>query len=76
MNVDKTCKLDVEENGVKPLSAATSGGIVFQGNGTYKSTIEKGADVTIMNNAGSGIYTKQAACDLTIGSATIINNGT
>ena len=76
LNVDKTCKLDVEENGVKPLSAATSGGIVFQGNGTYKSTIEKGADVTIMNNAGSGIYTKQAACDLTIGSATIINNGT
>ena len=76
LNVDKTCKLDVEENGVKPLSAATSGGIVFQGNGTYKSTIEKGADVTIMNNAGSGIYTKQAACDLTIGSATIINNVT
>ena len=76
LNVDKTCKLDVEGNGVKPLSAATSGGIVFQGNGTYNSMIEKGADVTIMNNAGSGIYTKQAACDLTIGSATIINNGT
>lgn len=76
LNVDKTCKLDVEGNGVKPLSAATSGGIVFFGNGTYKSTIEKGADVTIMNNAGSGIYTKQAACDLTIGSATIVNNGT
>lgn len=76
LNVDKTCKLDVEENGVKSSSAATSGGIVFFGNGTYKSMIEKGADVTIMNNAGSGIYTKQAACNLTIGSATIVNNGT
>lgn len=76
LNVDKTCKLDVEGNGVKSSSAATSGGIVFFGNGTYKSMIEKGADVTIMNNAGSGIYTKQAACNLTIGSATIVNNGT
>ena len=46
------------------------------GNGTYKSNIENGAKVTITNNAGSGILTKQKACNLTIGSATITNNGT
>lgn len=76
LNVDKTCLVDVESNGTKGFSAGTNGGIFFQGNGTYDSKIEKGANVTIKNNAGSGIYTKQGACNLTIGSATITNNGT
>lgn len=75
LNVDETCTLDVERNGVKDVSSATNPGIVFQGNGTYSSKIEEGANVTIKNNAGSGIYTKQDVCNLTIGSATITNNG-
>ena len=75
LNVDKTCTLDVESNGKKAGSAATNPGIFFQGNGKFKSTIEEGAKVTIKDNAGSGIYTKQTVCDLTIGSATITNNG-
>ena len=75
LNVDKTCTLDVESNGKKAGSAATNPGIFFQGNGQFKSTIEEGANVTIKDNAGSGIYTKQTVCDLTIGSATITNNG-
>lgn len=75
LNVDKSCSVDVEGNGTKGFSAGTNGGIVFQGNG-IKSAIEKGANVTIINNAGSGIYTKQGVCNLTIGSATITNNGT
>ena len=75
LNVDKTCTLDVESNGQKAFSAATNPGIFFQGNGKIKSTIEEGAKVTIKDNAGSGIYTKQTVCDLTIGSATITNNG-
>ena len=73
--VDKTCTLDVERNGQKAGSAATNPGIFFQGNGKIKSTIEEGANVTIKDNAGSGIYTGQKVCDLTIGSATITNNG-
>ena len=76
LNVDKTCSVDVESNGAKGFSAGTNGGIFFQGNGTIVSVIEKDANVTIKNNAGSGIYTKQGACNLTIGSATITNNGT
>ena len=75
LNVDKTCTLDVERNGTKAFSDTTNPGIFFQGNGQFKSTIEEGADVTIKDNAGSGIYTKQSVCDLTIGSATITNNG-
>ena len=75
LNVDKTCTLDVESNGKKAFSDTTNPGIFFQGNGKFKSTIEEGADVTIKDNAGSGIYTKQKVCDLTIGSATITNNG-
>ena len=75
LNVDKTCTLDVERNGQKAGSAATNPGIFFQGNGKIKSTIEEGANVTIKDNAGSGIYTGQKVCDLTIGSATITNNG-
>ena len=75
LNVDKTCTLDVESNGKKAGSAATNPGIFFQGNGKIKSTIEEGAKVTIKDNAGSGIYTGQKVCDLTIGSATITNNG-
>lgn len=75
LNVDKSCSVDVEGNGTKGFSAGTNGGIVFQGN-RIKSTIEKGANVTIIKNAGSGIYTKQGVCNLTIGSATITNNGT
>ena len=75
LNVDSSCTLDVEGNGTKATSSANNAGIVFQGNKKYTSTIEKGANVTIVNNAGSGIYTKQAVCNLTIGSATITNNG-
>lgn len=76
LNVDKTCTLDVEENGKNASGFSTNAGIFFQGNGTYKSNIEAGAEVTIKNNAGSGIYTKQTVCDMTIGSAEITNNGT
>ena len=76
LNVDKTCTLDVRANGTKDSSSKTNAGIFFQGNDTFKSEIQNGATVTIQNNVGSGIYTKQSACDLTIGSATIINNGT
>lgn len=81
LNVDKTCTLDVESNGKKATTAPTepkytkNPGIFFQGNGNFKSTIEEGANVTIKDNAGSGIYTAQEVCDLTIGSATITNNG-
>ena len=75
LNVDETCTLDVERNGVKADLPTTNPGIVFQGNGKIFSTIEEGATVTIKDNAGSGIYTKQNACNLTIGSATITNNG-
>ena len=81
LNVDKTCTLDVESNGKKATTApkdpksTKNPGIFFQGNGKIKSTIEEGADVTIKDNAGSGIYTAQTVCDLTIGSATITNNG-
>lgn len=76
LNVDKSCLVDVERNGAKGTSVQNNGGITFQGNGTYKSLIENGANVTIKENAGSGIYTKQRVCNLTIGSATITNNGT
>ena len=75
LNVDETCTLDVERNGVKAFSSATNPGIFFKGNGTYSSKIEEGANVTIKNNAGSGIYTNQKVCNLTIESATITNNG-
>ena len=76
LNVDASCSVDVEGNGTKGFAARTNGGIFFQGNGKITSAIEKGADVTIKDNAGSGIYTAQKACNLTIGSATITNNGT
>ena len=76
LNVDKSCLVDVERNGAKGTSVENNGGITFQGNGKYKSLVENGANVTIKNNAGSGIYTKQRVCNLTIGSATITNNGT
>ena len=76
LNVDKTCSVDVEDNGVKGTSAANNGGIFFQGNGKITSKIENGASVTVKGNAGSGIYTAQGVCNLTIGSATITNNGT
>lgn len=76
LNVDSTCTLDVEGNGTKATGFTTNAGIFFQGNGTYTSTIEKGANVTIKNNAGSGIYTAQSVCNLTILSGTITNNGT
>ena len=75
LNVDETCTLDVERNGVKAFSSATNPGIVFNGNKEISSTIKEGATVTIKDNAGSGIYTKQDVCNLTIGSATITNNG-
>lgn len=76
LNVDKTCSVEVERNGVKGTSAANNGGIFFKGNRQITSKIEKGASVTVQGNAGSGIYTAQGVCNLTIGSATITNNGT
>lgn len=76
LNVDKSCLVDVERNGAKGISVQTNGGIFFQGNKQYTSVIEKGANVTVTKNAGSGIYTAQKVCNLTIGSATITNNGT
>ena len=76
LNVDKTCSVDVEDNGAKGTSAANNGGIFFQGNRTITSKIEEGASVTVKGNAGSGIYTAQGVCNLTVGSATITNNGT
>ena len=75
LNVDETCTLDVKRNGVKADLPIRNPGIVFQGNEEIPSTIKEGATVTIKDNAGSGIYTKQDVCNLTIGSATITNNG-
>lgn len=76
LNVDSSCSLIANSNGTKAFSAATNAGIFFQGNGTYTSTIEKGAKVEIKNNAGSGIYTKQNIGNLTILAGEITNNGT
>ena len=76
LNVDSTCKLYVTENGKKATTTGKNAGILFFGNGTYSSTIEKGAEVIIKNNAGSGILTKQKVCNLTILSGEITNNGT
>lgn len=76
LNVDSTCKLHVTENGKKAPTTEKNAGILFFGNGTYSSTIEKGAEVIIKNNAGSGIFTKQKVCNLTILSGEITNNGT
>lgn len=76
LNVDASCSVEVDGNGTKGFAAKTNGGIFFQGYGKIVSEIKKGANVTITNNAGSGIYTAQKVCNLTIGSATITNNGT
>lgn len=76
LNVDSSCSLIANSNGTKAFSATTNAGIFFQGNGTYTSTIEKGAKVEIKNNAGSGIYTKQNIGNLTILACEITNNGT
>ncbi|MCD7751193.1 MAG: hypothetical protein LUI10_05570 [Lachnospiraceae bacterium] len=77
LNVDGTSTLDVERNGAKSDGYTTNAGIFFQGNGSYTSTIEAGAKVTIKDNAGSGIYTNQSVCNLTINTdAVITNNGT
>lgn len=76
LNVDSSCTLIANSNGTKAFSAATNAGIFFQGNKDYTSTIEKGAKVEIKNNAGSGIYTKQNICNLTILAGEITNNGT
>lgn len=80
LNVDASCSVDVKGNGTKGSATgstgATNAGISFWGNGKIASKIERGANVVISNNAGSGIYTGQKVCNLTIGSATITNNGT
>lgn len=83
LNIDDTCTLDVERNGYKgqcdlnssAVGATSNAGISFWGNGSATSTIEKGANVTIKDNAGSGISTLQGVCNLSIGSASICNNG-
>lgn len=85
LNVDSTCTLDVERNGYEGdwslskisglnTGATSSAGITFWGN-TTASCIESGAKVTIQDNAGSGIAGLQGVSNLTIGSATIVNNG-
>ena len=85
LNVDSSCTLDVENNGYggscnpENLGGANTGamsnsGISFWGN-SIASNIAEGATVTIKNNAGSGIATMQGISNLTIGSATITNNG-
>ena len=90
LNVDSTCTLDVENNGYSFSSnmsnfeqtgsfgsstgATSNAGITFWGNAT-PSTIQKGANVTIKNNAGSGISALQGICNLNIQSGTITNNG-
>lgn len=85
LNVDSTCTLDVERNGYEGdwslskisglnTGATSSAGITFWGN-TTASCIESGAEVTIQDNAGSGIAGLQGVSNLTIGSATIVNNG-
>ena len=76
LNVDSTCKLYVTENGKKDTTTGKNACILLFGNETYSSTIEKGAEVIIKNNAGSGILTKQKVCNLTILSGEITNNGT
>ena len=84
LNVDGTCTLDVENNGYggacdlagTSTGSVSNAGILFWGNGSTPSVIEEGAQVTIRNNAGSGINTRQGDCNLTIYSATITNNGT
>ena len=80
LNVDASCSVNVRGNGTKGSATgstgATNAGISFWGNGKIASKIERGANVVISNNAGSGIYTGQKVCNLTIGSATITNNGT
>lgn len=76
LNVDGTCTLDVEKNGKQASGFTTNAGIFFQGNKDFTSSIEEGANVTIKDNAGSGIYTKQSVCNLTIMSGTITGNGT
>lgn len=83
LNVDSSCTLDVEDNGytgsftgvAASTSAASNAGISFYGNGSITSEIEEGADVTVTGNAGPGIATLQGVANLTIGSATITNNG-
>lgn len=84
LNVDSTCTLDVENNGYGgqcnlggslSTSATSNAGISFWGNGSATSTIETGANVTIKYNAGSGISGLQSVSNLSIGSATIVNNG-
>lgn len=85
LNADETCTIDVENNGyggqfdldkVGSDTAATSNaGISFWGH-VDASEIQDGANVTIKNNAGSGISGLQGVSNLTIGSATIVNNGT
>lgn len=76
LNADSSCTLDVEGNGVKSFNAKTASGICFNGNKDHASELAKGTNVTIKSNAGSGIYTLREECNLTIGSATITNNGT
>ena len=76
LNVDSTCTLIANGNGKKASSSANNAGILFYGNKDYSSIIEKGAKVEIKNNAGSGIYTKQAVSNLTILAGEITNNGT
>ncbi len=77
INADSTSTIDVERNGYQNNgNTNTASGIVFFGNGQVTSTIQNGASVTIKDNAGSGIYTSQSVCNLTIDTAAeIIGNG-
>ena len=91
LNVDSTCTLTVEKNGYGfesdmsdfetsgsfggSTGATSNAGITFWGKSGVPSKIEAGANVTIRNNAGSGISALQGICDLTMLSGNITNNG-
>ena len=91
LNVDSTCTLTVEGNGYgfesnmssfeetgsfgSATGATSNAGITYWGKSGVTSTIEAGANVTIRNNAGSGISALQGICNLTMLSGTITNNG-
>lgn len=83
LNVDESCTVDVEHNGFKgacdsdgtQTGSVSNAGILFWGHASEASRIDKGAVLTIKDNAGSGINTRQGICDFTVLSGSISNNG-
>ena len=76
LNVDASSSLTANNNGTKAPASTNNAGILFFGNKEIASTIEKGANVEIKNNAGSGIYVSNTYGNLTINAGNITNNGT